>query len=118
MYNVAAYIIYLCIALITVLGAGRILYRNGRFFLVEVFHSESIAVNINRVLYAGYCLVNSGCAFYHLNTCSTLDTAQQLIEFIAFSSGRLYLIIGFMHFFNLVLIPRLCTLFNYNNQNT
>jgi hypothetical protein len=117
MYNVTAYIIYLFIALITVFGVGRILFRNGRFFLVEVFHSEHIADNINRVLYVGYCLVNSGCAFYHLNTCSTLDTIQQLVEFIISSTGQLYLIIGFMHYFNLILVPRLNTLFNYNNQN-
>lgn len=117
MYNTTAYIIYLGIALITVFGVGRLLFRNGRFFLVEVFHSESIADNTNRILYAGYCLLNSGCAFYHLKDCPDLNTFETLIEFIAHSSGQLYLILGIMHFFNLVLVPRLHTLFNYNNPN-
>jgi hypothetical protein len=107
MYNLIAYGIYLSLALITVLFVGHLLFKNGRFFLIEVFDSSSLADNINRVLYLGYCLVNSGCAFYHLNTVSNLNTVQELIEFLFGSTGQLYLILGLMHFANLLVIPRL-----------
>ncbi|MFL5752828.1 MAG: hypothetical protein ACJ76F_05430 [Bacteroidia bacterium] len=107
MFNLIAYSIYLSIALITVLWVGKILYRNGRFFLLETFTHEVLADSVNRILYLGYCLVNSGCAFYHLNTCTTLVNYQQLLEFISSSCGQLYLIIGFMHLENLFLIQSL-----------
>ena len=107
MYNLIAYLIYLSVALTTVLLVGRPLFRNGRFFLIEIFESEQTADQINRLLYVGYCLVNTGCAFFHLNSLATLNSSQQLIEYIASSCGELYLIIGIMHFLNLLIVPRI-----------
>src|ERR1700742_1850777 len=107
MYIFSAYLIYLVLALLVVGVVGRLLYKNGRFFLVEIFGSEKTADAVNRVLYTGYCLVNAGGAFNCLHRVGNLVSWQQCFEYIFFNQGFLLLLLGLMHCFNLAVLPLL-----------
>jgi hypothetical protein len=107
MYNALAYIIYLALALLSVLVVGRMLFVNGKFYLVEIFNDERIADAVNRFLITGYCLVNAGGAFQCLHKVSVFTSAQQVIEYVALNHGGLLLLIGVWHCMNLCLLPLL-----------
>jgi len=111
MYNVIAYIIYLSLTLITVLWVGKILHRNGKDYLFAECADKNLSEASNNFLYTGYCLVNSGFAFYFLNTCETLKNLNDLVEFITNSTGIIYASLGAMHFVNMLLAPTIINLF-------
>ncbi len=107
MYNAQAYIIYLALALVSVLVVGRKLFVNGRFYLVEIFHDEKIADAANRFLITGYCLVNVGGAFNCLHRVAGFETMMQAMEYVFLNQGKLLLLIGTWHCVNLCLLPLL-----------
>src|SRR3954468_19269045 len=111
MYNVTAYIIYLSLSLITVLWVGRILHRNGKDYLFAECPDKQLSEASNNFLYTGYCLVNSGFAFYFLNTCEILLNFNDVLEFISHSTGIIYSALGVMHFANMLLAPKIINLF-------
>jgi urea transporter len=121
MYNTLAYIIYLSLALFSVLVVGRLLYTNGRFYLVEIFHNEKIADAVNRFLITGYCLVNVGGAFRCLHKTDAFETFQQCVEYVFTNQGELFLLLGIMHCMNLIFLPLLKPIFkqhhNHSNEN-
>ena len=111
MINTIAYVLYLLLALLVVLVVGRILYRNGRFYLVEIFGDASIADSVNRILYTGYCLVNTGGAFHCLVRAKTFGGYREAFEYVVLHQGQLMLLLGVMHCFNLAVLPLLKNVF-------
>jgi hypothetical protein len=111
MYNIIAYIIYLSLSLFTVLWVGKILRRNGKDYLFAECPDRSLSEASNNFLYIGFCLLNSGFAFYFLNTCETLLNFVDVIEFITCTTGFIYVTLGFIHFINMLLAPRIINLF-------
>lgn len=107
MHNTFAYIAYLSLTLVVVVVVGQLIFRNGRFYLVELFHDEHIADAVNRFLYAGYCLVNAGGAFSCLVRVEEFTSYTQTLEYVAVNQGRLLLLLGLMHGFNLAVLPLL-----------
>jgi len=107
MYTAFAYTSYLALALLVVVAVGRRLYVNGRFYLVELFHDENVADAVNRFLYAGYCLMNAGGAFYCLSGGKELQSFLQAVEYVVYNQGQLLLLLGLMHAFNLAVLPAL-----------
>ena len=118
MYNALAYLVYLALALLVVLVVGRLLYKNGRFFLLEIFGEERTADAVNRFLYAGYCLVNAGGAFNCLHSTKNLTSLQQSLEYVSFNQGILLLLLGAMHCFNLAVLPSLKSLLKSKHSTT
>lgn len=111
MYQILAYSIYLSISLITVLIVGKNLHRNGKDFLFAECPDENLSTSTNNFLYIGYCLVNTGFAFYFLNASGTILNFSQLLEFIATSEGIIFLSLGMLHVFNVILAPRIISFF-------
>ena len=111
MYNVIAYIIYLSLSLVVVLWVGKILHRNGKDYLFGECPDKNISESVNNILYVGYCLMNSGFAFYFLNTCETLRNMEEVLVFIVNSEGTIVSALGFMHFLNMIAAPKLVVLF-------
>lgn len=111
MYQILAYIIYLSICLITVLIVGRNLHRNGKTFLFGECPDEALSNSTNNLLYVGYCLVNTGFAFYFLNTSGKIGTPTELFEFIATSEGIIFLSLGCLHVLNIIFAPRVISFF-------
>lgn len=115
MYNTFAYILYLSLALLVVLLVGRTLFRNGRFYLVEIFGDEHLADTMNRLLFTGYCLVNAGGAFYCLHKTKAFDSYLSVTEYVCTNQGQLLLLLGLMHAFNLAVLPMLKPVFKSKN---
>jgi hypothetical protein len=111
MYQIIAYVIYLGFSLITVLVVGKNLQRNGKEFLFAECPDENLSTSANNFLYVGYCLVNTGFAFYFLNSSDTITNFSQVVEFIATSEGIIFLSLGFLHVLNVILAPRIISFF-------
>lgn len=111
MYQIIAYAVYLGFSLITVLVVGKSLHRNGKAFLFGECPDESLSNSTNNFLYVGYCLVNTGFAFYFLNTSGHISGFMQLIEFITRSEGIIFLSLGALHILNLIFAPRIIAWF-------
>ena len=111
MHTIIAYIIYLLFSLLTVIFVGNILHRNGEAFLFAECPDKELSHSANNFLYIGYCLVNTGFAFYFLNPSNAICTTSQVIEFMATSEGIIFLSLGVLHIFNLVFAPRILSFF-------
>jgi hypothetical protein len=97
-------------SLLTVIVVGKILHRNGETFLFAECPDKQLSQSANNFLYIGYCLVNTGFAFYFLNSSNHIDTLSETIEFIATSEG-IILSLGIMHIFNIIFAPRILSFF-------
>ncbi len=116
MYNITAYIIYLSLCLLTILWVGKILHSNGKDYLFAECTDKHMGEASNNFLYAGYCLVNSGFAFYFLNTCETLLNFTDVVEFITHTTGIIYTSLGFVHFLNMLFVPKIVNMIT-NKRN-
>src|SRR3979411_1263024 len=60
-YTVVTYLIYLAISIGLTIWVARTLHRNGRIFLVDVFHgNEPLADSVNHLLVVGFYLISFG----------------------------------------------------------
>lgn len=59
--EITTYLLYLAISIALTIWVGRTLFKNGRVFLVDVFHgNESLADSVNHLLVVGFYLINFG----------------------------------------------------------
>ena len=108
MYIVISYAAYLALSLAATIWVARTLYRNGRVFLIEVFHGNTeLAASVNHVLVVGFYLVNIGYVTLAMRTGVTPDSAREAIELVCDKIGLVLLVLGAMHFFNLGVFTQL-----------
>lgn len=99
---VLTYALYLSISITMTIWVAQTLFRNGRAFLVEVFHSNAeLADSVNRLLVVGFYLINLGFICRMLATDVDVNGARAAIELLSQKLGIVLLILGAMHFFNL-----------------
>lgn len=97
------YLAYLIISVALTVWVARTLHKNGRIFLVDSFHgNDGLADSVNHLLVVGFYLVNVGCVALALKHGGTPDNAQSALEILSTKVGWVLLILGFMHFFNLL----------------
>ena len=59
--GISTYLIYLALSIALTIWVARTLHKNGRVFLVDVFHgNETLADSVNHLLVVGFYLVNIG----------------------------------------------------------
>lgn len=101
------YLAYLTISIALTVWVARTLHKNGRIFLVDSFHgNEGLADSVNHLLVVGFYLVNVGCVTLALKYGGTPENAQGALEILSTKIGWVLLILGFMHFFNLLVFSR------------
>ena len=107
--NVAAcYLTYLALSLGLTIWVARTLHRNGRVFLLDAFHgNESLADSVNQLLVVGFYLINVGYIALALKTTEPLSNIRQMIELESVKLGVVSLILGAMHFFNILVFARM-----------
>ncbi len=107
--NVAAcYFCYLAISISLTVWVARTLHRNGRVFLVDAFHgNEELADSVNHLLVVGFYLINVGYIALALKTTDSLSTLRQVIELESVKIGVVLLILGGMHFFNILVFAKM-----------
>jgi hypothetical protein len=107
--NVAAcYFSYLAISIALTVWVARTLHRNGRVFLVDAFHgNEQLADSVNHLLVVGFYLINVGYIALALTTASPMSNFRQIIELESVKIGVVLLILGAMHFFNILVFAKM-----------
>jgi hypothetical protein len=106
--NVTAYVIYLVISIALTVWVARTLFKNGRVFLVDVFQgNEPLADSVNHLLVVGFYLINLGYICCELTLDQNLSNARSAMEALSVKVGTVLIVLGVMHFFNLVIFSRL-----------
>jgi len=102
------YLIYLAISVALTIWVARTLHKNGRVFLVDVFHgNEALADSVNHLLVVGFYLINFGYVSMALKLGYLVNDTQEGIEALSVKVGMVLIVLGGMHFFNLFIFSRM-----------
>lgn len=105
---VITYILYLAISIGLTVWVARTLFKNGRLFLVDVFHgNEPLADSVNHLLVVGFYLLNLGFITLWLRIGYDVASAQAAIEALSSKIGAVLLVLGAIHFANLYIFSRI-----------
>jgi hypothetical protein len=105
---VTTYIIYVVLSVALTGWVGHTLHKNGRVFLVDVFNNnEALADSVNHLLVVGFYLINFGFVSLALKLSTRPETAPESIEMLSWKIGLVLLVLGGMHFFNLIIFNRI-----------
>ncbi|HEY0727243.1 MAG TPA: hypothetical protein VGD38_04180 [Pyrinomonadaceae bacterium] len=105
---VSTYLVYLAISIALTIWVAHTLHKNGRIFLVDVFHgNEALADSVNHLLVVGFYLINMGYVTMALKLGYAINSAQEGIEALSVKIGMVLIVLGGMHFFNLFVFSRM-----------
>ena len=106
--EIITYLLYLAISIALTIWVAHTLHKNGRVFLVDVFHgNEPLADSVNHLLVVGFYLINLGYVSLALKLGYSLASAREGIEALSVKVGMVLLVLGGMHFFNLFIFSRM-----------
>ena len=102
---VITYLVYLAISIALTIWVAQTLHKNGRIFLVDVFHgNEPLADSVNHLLVVGFYLVNIGFVSLALRFGVDVGDLRGAVETLSTKVGMVLLVLGAMHFFNLAVL--------------
>lgn len=105
---VLTYLAYLVISIALTVWVAQTLHKNGRVFLVDVFHgNEALADSVNHLLIVGFYLINFGYISLALKIGIDVANTRAAIEELSAKIGIVLLVLGAMHFGNLLIFNRL-----------
>jgi len=105
---VTTYLAYLAISVALTVWVARTLHKNGRIFLVDSFlGNEKLADSVNHLLVVGFYLINVGYVTLALKYGVTATSMQEGLETLSTKVGLVLLVLGFMHFFNLLVFTKM-----------
>ncbi|MFW2336424.1 hypothetical protein [Ilumatobacter sp.] len=100
-HTLAAYLIYIAIAVPLVVFVARTLSRHGAIFLREVFHgNDGLAAAVNHLLVVGFYLLNLGYVSLFLRTDRLVDSAEEVLELVSRKVGVVAIVLGVVHLVN------------------
>jgi hypothetical protein len=104
---VNTYLFYIAASIALTVWVGHTLHKNGRPFLLHAFDDSPVVTDsINNLLLVGFYLVNFG--FVSLALRSTpIDGLQGAIELLSVKIGKVLMVLGGMHFFNMHMLHKL-----------
>jgi len=107
-YIILLYACYLIITVFITIWVAHTLFRNGKVFLIDIFHgNKDLADAVNNLLWVGFYLINIGYAVFTLQVVDNVATARAMIEVLSLKLGAIILILGCMHFLNMFIFFRL-----------
>lgn len=102
------YFIYLALSLALTVWVARTLHKNGRIFLLDAFlGNERLADSINHLLVVGFYLINIGYVSLALKERRAPQDLQGVLEVLSQKMGVVLLVLGAMHFFNLLVFSKM-----------
>src|SRR2546428_7898551 len=102
------YIAYLLISVSLTVWVAKTLHKNGRIFLVDTFRgNEPLADSINHLLVVGFYLINIGYVSLALREGQMPVDLQGVLETLSRKVGVVLLVLGGMHFFNLLVFSKM-----------
>ena len=108
MYILETYSLYLVISIAVTIWVARTLHKNGRAFLIDAFQgNDTIADSVNHLLVAGFYLLNVGWIVVTLRTQQEVNTGRALMELLSDKVGLVLLVLGVLHFCNLIAFSRM-----------
>src|ERR1700738_3720220 len=100
--EIVTYLLYLAITIGLTIWVAQTLFKNGRIFLVDVFHgNEPLADSVNHLLVVGFYLINLGYVSLALKIADQVPDARTAFEALSNKIGIVLLVLGGMHFLNL-----------------
>jgi hypothetical protein len=107
MIMVWTYLIYLVLSVALTALVAQTLHKNGRVFLVDAFKgNEKLADSVNHLLVVGFYLINIGYVSLALKYGDAARSAQESIEYLSWKVGIVVVVLGVMHFFNLLVLSK------------
>jgi hypothetical protein len=107
-YFILTYLVYLLVSIELTVWVARVLFKNGRIFLVDIFHGNNeLADSVNKLLVVGFYLINIGYMSLALKETGGIPNTQVVVEVLSYKLGWIILILGAMHFLNLVVFFKL-----------
>lgn len=107
-YFILTYVVYLLVSIALTVWVAKVLFKNGRIFLVDIFHGNNeLADSVNKLLVVGFYLINIGYMSLALKETGTIASIQVVVEVLSYKLGWIILILGGMHFLNLVVFFKL-----------
>jgi hypothetical protein len=104
--TIIAYALYLILSIAMTVWVARVLSKNGEVFLIRCFgQSEELAKSTNHLLVIGFYLVNIGFICVRLDGGWHVD-ADSFIPAVGARVGLSVLVLGAMHFFNMIMIAK------------
>src|SRR5512134_3705193 len=102
------YAAYVALSTLVTIWVAQTLHARGRVFLVKNFHGdELLADSVNDLLVVGFYLLNFGYVTLALKYGEKPADLQGAIEFLATKIGLVLVILGAMHFMNLLVFSRI-----------
>lgn len=102
------YLSYLIISVSLTVWVAKTLHKNGRIFLVDAFRgNELLADSINHLLVVGFYLINIGYVSLALREGQMPVDLQGVLETLSRKVGIVLLVLGGMHFFNLLVFSKM-----------
>jgi len=112
--TVITYGMYLALALPLTVWVAKTLHRNGKVFLIDCFHGNAeIAESVNQLLVVGFYLVNFGFVSLYLKLGDEVVEVRGIFEALSSKLGVVLLVLGGMHFFNLLVFTKMRKRANY-----
>lgn len=107
-YFILTYAVYLIVSIALTVWVAKVLFKNGRIFLVDIFHGNTeLADSVNKLLVVGFYLINIGYMSMNLREVGQIADIQTVIEVLSRKLGYIILTLGAMHFLNLVVFFKL-----------
>jgi hypothetical protein len=102
-YFILTYLVYLLVSIALTVWVAKVLFKNGRIFLVDIFHGNNdLADSVNKLLVVGFYLVNIGYMSLALKETGSIPGTQVVVEVLSYKLGWIILMLGGMHFLNLI----------------
>ena len=102
-----SYLLYLGISIAMTIWVARTLSKNGEVFLVMCFgQNEVLAKSTNHLLVVGFYLINIGFIALRLDGWDAQKAMVSMIPYVGSKVGLSVLVLGAMHFFNMMMIAR------------
>ncbi|WP_411768677.1 hypothetical protein [Winogradskyella sp. A3E31] len=107
---IIGYIIYLPIVITLTIYISKMLFKNGRLFMIDIFkRKEDIALATNKLFEIGFYLINIGFALYIMEIYYYQNNEmsyQTLMEILSKKIGGFTIYLGVILFLNLFLFFR------------
>ncbi|MCU0753927.1 MAG: hypothetical protein MUE46_02245 [Xanthomonadales bacterium] len=100
------YAVYLGISILLTIWVARTLSASGEMFLIRCFgQDQELARSTNQLLVIGFYLINLG--FVSIRLADWYPGTHSLVGELGYRIGMTLLVLGAMHFFNMLMIARL-----------
>ena len=106
-YNLITYLFYFAIMVGIIYRVGWVCFKNGESFILDTIHDKKLTQTTNKLLLAGYYLVNIGFVIYTIAAWPQLHSSLEIVVQLSKRVGFLLVLLASLHYFNIYFITHL-----------